>query len=473
MTAPEVRAEYENLQTVIRRFVTASEKTQNTLQTLERSASRLRESWQGRASTAFQSEMSATLLPAVRRLATALQQAGQTTTRIQSTIHTAEEEAARLFQGKSDGGTGFNEAGGGPMLVQYKQDGGDSPAPINPDDDPSLLLDSYDGIGVANPANTTPPDASLVDQILDFELPMWLELGLGVLVVGDILDLVREQLLKRLAGREPDNLITALAGFGLLAELGHLLPTPGIEDGANVALAALKTIARNLPSGPARDRLAEIVEAAMENPDELAKLARLAEAFGGNTELFGRLLDNPNALHAVLNGGTDTFDILARHGDDAMRAANNLAGNAPRFLQYFDDLAGVPGADNILRDLGSTSRTTVVGAMGELEYFSSIRGSLSQVGLIDPATGRKAADALLTDGTVIDVKNWNLYNPFYSDPTNIARTVESVSAQVTRYRELYPNAPAIRYVFNQPQAAMNPTLLRRLQDLGVEVVFTR
>jgi WXG100 family type VII secretion target len=475
MSASDIRADYEKLQAISQRFAAASTKVRTTLERLEQTTRRLRESWQGKAATAFHADINRSTFPAMRRLASALQEAGQQTARMSVTLNTAEQEAARLFKGGNDASTppirAFAPSDGQVILAQYQPTEG-NPTPVNPDDDPSLLNDTFDGMGVAAPANMTRPDATWIDDILDFKMPWWLELGLGALVVGDLLDLAREQVLKRLAGRDPDSLVTALAGLGLAAELGHLLPTPGVEDGANVAIAALKTIAKNLPTGPARDRLAEMVESAVRNPDEMARLAKLAEAFAGNSDLFLRLLDNPNAMHAVLNGGVETFEVLARHGDDAMRAANNLAGNAPRFLQYYDELAGVPGADNILRDLGSTSPTTVTGAMGELQYFSTIRGELGSVGLVDSA-GRKAADALLTNGTVVDVKNWNLYKPFYNDPVNIQRSIAGVQEQVARYRELYPNAPAIRYVFNQPASAMHPTMLKGLQDLGIEVVFTR
>lgn len=114
MSASEVRATYEELSTVARRFVQASEKHQQDLQRVQQVSTRLhRQGWEGKGSDAFFQEMERVVLPAMRRLCNALAQGGSTVQKIQSVMRNAEEEAARLFQGQASGGGDPTVGGGG------------------------------------------------------------------------------------------------------------------------------------------------------------------------------------------------------------------------------------------------------------------------------------------------------------------------------------------------------------------------
>lgn len=115
MSASEVRATYEELSTVARRFVQASEKHQQDLQRVQQASTRLHhQGWEGKGSDAFFQEMERVVLPAMRRLCTALAQGGTTVQKIQTVMRNAEEEAARLFQGQAgNGGSQSNGSGGG------------------------------------------------------------------------------------------------------------------------------------------------------------------------------------------------------------------------------------------------------------------------------------------------------------------------------------------------------------------------
>jgi WXG100 family type VII secretion target len=121
MSASEVRANYEELTGIANTFLKASERNQQSLQQVERTAQRLTsQSWQGRGSDAFAREMQSLLLPGLRRLVAALAQGGTTVRKIQTLMREAEEEAAALFNGQAQGpgmgggpGDGSAQAGDG------------------------------------------------------------------------------------------------------------------------------------------------------------------------------------------------------------------------------------------------------------------------------------------------------------------------------------------------------------------------
>ena len=106
--------------------------------------------------------------------------------------------------------------------------------------------------------------------------------------------------MKRLSGRQPDGLITALAVFGLIADAGWLNPLPSVEDAPNAALGVLKAFAKQLPEGAARDALAEMVEKAIRNPDELQHLVDLTAALGKHSDVLEKLINDFRALGCVV-----------------------------------------------------------------------------------------------------------------------------------------------------------------------------
>jgi hypothetical protein len=387
-------------------------------------------------------------MPAVGRLHAALAEAGRVTQEIIQIMQQAEEEAARPFKTDGEGGATTDTA----EVTDINADGGE-PFPDRTDFNGITL--SPDGGGVA----PTAEEQSLIDQILSLEMPWWLDLGLSFFVVGDIIDLVREQILKRFSGQSPDLLVTALAGLGLAADLGWINPVPSAEDAPNAILGALKVVAKRLPAGEARDALAALVEKAIKNPDEMARLAKLSASFAEHTDVLAKLMENPRAMMAAIEGGSETVTLMARYGDDAIKAADLLGKHAPDYLKYCDDLADVPGVQNLLKDLAAGD-TTTFGAMGELYYFQSIKGDLAEVGL-KGADGKKAADAILKDGTVVDVKNWNFDSFPFTSEGGINNKLRQIESQVERYKSLYGEAK-IRYVFTMPLDDIPPQFISRL-----------
>ncbi len=98
MAAEEIRADYDQLAKVASRFSNQSQQIQQMTQNVQRSMESLRSGWEGRGSQAFFNEMQGNVLPGVRRLDQALQQAARVTQQVSQTVRQAEEEASAPFR---------------------------------------------------------------------------------------------------------------------------------------------------------------------------------------------------------------------------------------------------------------------------------------------------------------------------------------------------------------------------------------
>ena len=95
-----VQADYHALEEVRQRFSRNAERAAALRSQVEKSANALRQGgWEGRGSSAFFAELDGVVLPAVQRLAAALQQGSVVTQQIATVMRTAEEEAAEPFRG--------------------------------------------------------------------------------------------------------------------------------------------------------------------------------------------------------------------------------------------------------------------------------------------------------------------------------------------------------------------------------------
>jgi len=100
--ADEIRANYEQLENVAARLARQSQATQDMLQKVRGSMSKLENGgWIGRGSDAFFQEMNGVVLPATQRLQNVLQEASQVTKTIVETVKKAEEEASAPFRRSS------------------------------------------------------------------------------------------------------------------------------------------------------------------------------------------------------------------------------------------------------------------------------------------------------------------------------------------------------------------------------------
>lgn len=320
-------------------------------------------------------------------------------------------------------------------------------------------LDIHDG------GNQSSPDSNdLLEQLFNLEFPWWLDVPLSFFVVGDIIDLFRELVKKRLEGKEPDNLITTIAVFGIVADLGWLLPLPLPDDAPNAILAVLKPIAKRLPAGEARDYLTKLIEDAVKNPDALKHLLEISTAFSKNPHILEKSMNSPRVMMGILESGGEFVELLARHGDAAFEAAQVLGKDAPIVLKQYDEIAHIPGAQRLLADV-KAGGTITVGAVGEIHYFHSIRDDIVAVALRSD-DGQKAADAILKDGTVVDVKNWDFQKDFYQHPSNIDKAIDKILTQVELRRAQYPGQP-IKYVFTSPLEQVPAPIKEALIEEGV------
>ena len=113
-----IQARYDQLEAIARRFGQQARVQVTVDQSVQRGVQALQDGgWEGRGATAFFQEMNAQVLPAMKRLTTALQEGNRVTLQIANVMKEAEEEAARPFrshdQAAAIGGGQAGDAHGG------------------------------------------------------------------------------------------------------------------------------------------------------------------------------------------------------------------------------------------------------------------------------------------------------------------------------------------------------------------------
>jgi WXG100 family type VII secretion target len=99
MPAPKVRADYSALKLISQSFCQEAEAISRLIQANERAKRRLEAGdWVGQGARAFYAEMDSNVLPKMRRLVNALEEASRTTLRIEQAMHQAEDEAGRVLR---------------------------------------------------------------------------------------------------------------------------------------------------------------------------------------------------------------------------------------------------------------------------------------------------------------------------------------------------------------------------------------
>jgi hypothetical protein len=184
---------------------------------------------------------------------------------------------------------------------------------------------------------------------------------------------------------------------------------------------------------------------------------------GGLLEMVDKLGDKKVAELAKKMGGSKLGALVKNNGADTIA----------KTLQTYDEIAGLPGAENLMKDLlagGNTSK----GAIGEIQYAAQLhRNGVEIKQLGDVFSGQKAADIVLKDSKIIDVKNytWSSYknkNGTWKESL-INRKITEMTKQVQLRRGEYGNVP-IRYAFIGSLDDAPPQLIKALENLGVEVI---
>jgi WXG100 family type VII secretion target len=148
MPAPAIRADYDQLSQAAAVFGSQAQAARALLQAVQRQVDVLQAGdWMGQGAAAFYQEMSSLVLPALRRLASALESAQATTAQINATMAQAEAEAARHLRANGSGqalaGAGAAAFSGGPGSAAAA-----GPVPAGP---------APGGGGAGAPATARPP----------------------------------------------------------------------------------------------------------------------------------------------------------------------------------------------------------------------------------------------------------------------------------------------------------------------------
>jgi WXG100 family type VII secretion target len=115
MSAPKVRTDHQQMKEAANRFGGQAQAAQQSLQSLKGQLEVLQGGdWVGLGATAFYQEMGGQVLPAMKRLAAALESAKQTTLQIGQLMQQAETDAARVLRGEGSGdGSAAGSSGAG------------------------------------------------------------------------------------------------------------------------------------------------------------------------------------------------------------------------------------------------------------------------------------------------------------------------------------------------------------------------
>lgn len=113
MPARRIRADYDSLTKISQSFGRQADATKKTIQQIQRCVEVLKGGdWIGKGATAFYREMEGQVLPALNRLAAALEAASRMTHQASQIMHQAEDEASGIFRAAGIGGIGAAIAAG-------------------------------------------------------------------------------------------------------------------------------------------------------------------------------------------------------------------------------------------------------------------------------------------------------------------------------------------------------------------------
>jgi hypothetical protein len=71
--------------------------------------------------------------------------------------------------------------------------------------------------------------------------------------------------------------------------------------------------------GKTREYLAQLIERAVQNPDDRKFIADLSVSFKKHPDMLEKLVKNPKVMMAVLQGGSEFVELLAKYGNSVGR----------------------------------------------------------------------------------------------------------------------------------------------------------
>lgn len=147
----------------------------------------------------------------------------------------------------------------------------------------------------------------------------------------------------------------------------------------------------------------------------------------------------------------------------------------PYLTQLYSQLSGIKGIEKVLRDMGvqdSKYTGSTYQMLWALAHLAAHKDDILRVEDHDKG-GQSAADVVLKNGDVIDLKNYGWYKGYYKKASNIKRTIKEFEGQVARYKKLYPNKK-ITYIFNNAGMDKNDMsgfeqVKKALEGMGADV----
>ncbi len=195
---------------------------------------------------------------------------------------------------------------------------------------------------------------------------------------------------------------------------------------------------------------------------------------GLDMETRAALMSN-RALMKLVTGNPIAGELLEKYGIKglkAMRQAPFHGADPLEILQRFDKLNGrIKGAEQLLADLAAGESTTR-GAIGEITYIEMLLEDGYEIERVAHwVNGQKAADIILKDGTVIDVKFYDWTSWVWKVESKVESASTKMVRQVTLRKQQYPGA-GIVYVFAGPKDAIPPLVVKQLEKAGAKVLGT-
>jgi hypothetical protein len=176
----------------------------------------------------------------------------------------------------------------------------------------------------------------------------------------------------------------------------------------------------------------------------------------------------PDVLEALVTSGLSEDEIralLERFGVDAIIGlVRRWGAEIATILKDLYLVRNVPGMERLVNDLITGAQNTALGSLYQLFW---VVDHLNQVARVEDTdtNGNKAADVILTDGSILDTKtlDWSRYNKF-----TLGRQIAEMEAQIRRDQGLYPGEH-ITYVFDSQYGDVPDAVKEALKELDVTV----
>ena len=118
---------------------------------------------------------------------------------------------------------------------------------------------------------------------------------------------------------------------------------PRPVDGVNIGLAGIKAAIRTLGRLPpsAEKILLETLQAAVKNPDDLARVAGILTTMAENSHVARKIIADDDALRALLTmrNGAEGIELIARYGDDAVGVLTRFGDEGLETISTYGDQA--------------------------------------------------------------------------------------------------------------------------------------